>query len=119
MWYQSQSRVETLLQPSIVDCNSLLQGCLLAAVPAGVRKKTRRTQLSTMDVWLALTWRLVLAFLVSPAMGQASASATSSSTFLRAMTDPTVSLILIPPDNFELIPEEWCVTKLLASLPVN
>lgn len=66
-------------------------------------------QQSTLVMWLGLTWRLILTFLVCPAMGQASASATSSSTFMRAITDPTVSLILIPPDNFELIPEEWCV----------
>jgi hypothetical protein len=40
-------------------------------------------------------------------MGQASATATSSSTFFSALTDPEVTLILIPPDNFQLIPKDW------------
>jgi hypothetical protein len=45
--------------------------------------------------------------MVTPVMGQATATATSSSTFFSALTDPKVSLIQIPPDNFALIPEQW------------
>lgn len=40
-------------------------------------------------------------------MGQASALASSSETFFAALTTPSVSLILIPPDNFQLIPADW------------
>lgn len=58
-------------------------------------------------VWAGLLWRVLFALLVTPVMGQATAIATSSSTFFAALTDPKVSLIQIPPDNFALIPEQW------------
>jgi hypothetical protein len=60
-----------------------------------------------MLLWAGLTWRVLLAVLIAPAMGKASATATSSSTFFSALTNPAVTLILIPPDNFQLIPEDW------------
>lgn len=58
-------------------------------------------------LWTGLLWRLLVALMVTPVMGQATATATSSSTFFSALTDPRVSLIQIPPDNFALIPEQW------------
>jgi len=57
--------------------------------------------------WLAGVWRLMLALMITPVMGQASATATSSATFYSALTNRDVSLILIPPDNFQLLPEDW------------
>lgn len=54
-----------------------------------------------------LAWRALLVCMITPALGQASATATSSSTFFAALTDPRVLLINIPPDNFELLPADW------------
>jgi hypothetical protein len=54
-----------------------------------------------------LMWRALLVCMITPALGQASATATSSSTFFAALTDPTVTVINIPPDNFELLPADW------------
>lgn len=54
-----------------------------------------------------LMWRALLVCMITPALGQASATATSSSTFFAALTDPTVFVINIPPDNFELLPGDW------------
>lgn len=52
-------------------------------------------------------WRVLLVCMITPALGQASATATSSSTFFAALTDPNVFVINIPPENFELLPKDW------------
>ena len=55
----------------------------------------------------SVMWRIMLAILITPVMGQATATATSSTTFYSALTNREVTLIEIPPDNFQLIPADW------------
>jgi hypothetical protein len=84
-----------------------------APVPARRRHMAQRIGQARRRLWqwllTVMATPLLLVVMVTPTMGQASATATSSATFFSALTNSNVSLIQIPQDNFQLVPADWWV----------